>query len=160
MCWTKYKLANCTGSPARPPYQKVETWLQDRAWNQPSRYWLLKIIWKVILDFFAKMQCMRLCICSDNLFEESYEDSLWRKIAQMQNMQLWICSDSVFEESFETIWRQIAQMQCMRLWLYMRLKIAKMQWMQYPGEPALQVLKGADLKHLRPHIETLGGQVL
>ena len=27
------------------------------------------------------------------------------------------------------------------------------------GEPSLQCLKGADLKHLRPHIESLGGKV-
>ena len=28
------------------------------------------------------------------------------------------------------------------------------------GEPALQSLRGTDLKHLRPHIESLGGKVL
>ena len=30
----------------------------------------------------------------------------------------------------------------------------------FTGEPALQVLKGADWKQLRPHIETLGGKVM
>ena len=29
----------------------------------------------------------------------------------------------------------------------------------YLGEPALQVLNGADVKKLRPHIESLGGKV-
>ena len=75
MCWTKYKLANCTGSPARPPYQKVETWLQDRAWNQPSRYWLLKIIWKLILE---EQNCKNAMYATLHLFRQSIWGIKWR----------------------------------------------------------------------------------
>ena len=48
------------------------------------------------------MQPMRVCICTGRQFEETYENSLWRKIIQMQPMQLRICSGRHFEETFGT----------------------------------------------------------
>ena len=44
-------------------------------------------IWKSI-----QMQPMRLCICTGRQFEDTFEDSLWRKSGQMQPMPLCICS--------------------------------------------------------------------
>ena len=63
------------------------------------------------------MQSMRLCICSSKQFEETSENSLWRKNIQMQPMRLCIHSGSPFEDAFEnTLWRKTIQMHPM--WLF------------------------------------------
>ena len=47
------------------------------------------------------MQPMRLYICSETEFEDSYGNSLWRKSIQMPPMCLCIGSEREFEGTFE-----------------------------------------------------------
>ena len=155
-CWTKEKLANCTGSPARPPYQKVETWLQDRAWNQPSRYWLLKIIWKLILE---EQNCKNAMYATLHLFRQSIWGIKWRLTLEKKCTNAKYATLNLFRQCiWGIIWNHLEKNRTNAMHATLTLWDCKSQ--KCPGEPALQMLKGAALKHLRPHIETLGGQVL
>ena len=64
------------------------------------------------------MQPIRLCIFSGRRFEETFENTQWRKVKQMQSMRLCIFSGKQFEATFEnTQWRKVKQMQPMRLYI-------------------------------------------
>ena len=57
------------------------------------------------------MQPVRLCILSCERFEETFENTHWRKTKQMQQMQFCILSGKLFEEAFEnTQWGKAKQM--------------------------------------------------
>ena len=61
---------------------------------------------------------MRLCNCSCTPFEDTFENSLRRKITQMQPMQLCNCLCKQFEETFENpLWRKGIQVQPVRLFI-------------------------------------------
>ena len=63
-----------------------------------------------------QMQPVWLCILWPKQFEDSFENPQWRKIKQMQPMWLCIFTGRRFEETFEnTQWRKAKQMQ--PLWL-------------------------------------------
>ena len=62
------------------------------------------------------MQPMRLCILLCNRFEETFENTQWRKVKQMQPVSLCILWCRQFEETFENPqWRKVKQMQPMHL---------------------------------------------
>ena len=43
---------------------------------------------------------MSLCMCPSRQFDETYQNSFWRKVVQMQPLWLCVCSGSQFEETF------------------------------------------------------------
>ena len=49
---------------------------------------------------------MRLRICSGGQFEETFENSLWKRILQMQTMWLCVCQGSRFEDTLENLLRR------------------------------------------------------
>ena len=56
------------------------------------------------------MQAMPLCILSGRQFEDTFENSQWRKAKQMQPVQICFLNFKQFEETFEkTQWRKIDQ---------------------------------------------------
>ena len=58
---------------------------------------------------------MRLCLFSGRRFEETFDNSQWRKVKQMQQMRLCLFSGRRFEETFENSQRRkVKQMQ--RMW--------------------------------------------
>ena len=60
------------------------------------------------------MQPIRLCMHSGRQFEDTFENTQWRKDKQMQPMRLCIHSGKRFEDTFENAqWRKAKQMQPM-----------------------------------------------
>ena len=65
------------------------------------------------------MQPMWLCIFSGRQFEETFENTQWRKVKQMQPMWLYIFSGRQFEDTFESAQRRkVKQMQPMWLCIH------------------------------------------
>ena len=63
-----------------------------------------------------QMQPMWLCVFSGRRFKETFEDAQWRKAKQMQSMWLCLFSGKPFEYTFENAhWRKAKQVQTM--WL-------------------------------------------
>ena len=74
------------------------------------------VIWKPAVGKIKKMQPMRLCILLCKRFEETFENTQWRKVKQMQPVSLCILWCRQFEETFENPqWRKVKQMQPMQL---------------------------------------------
>ena len=69
---------------------------------------------------------MWLCICWGTQFEETFENSLWRKAVQMQPMRLRVCPCRRFEKTLESsLWRKTAQMKPMWLCVSLGTRLKK-----------------------------------
>ena len=65
------------------------------------------------------MQPVWLCILSGKQFEDTFEETQWRKVKQMQPVWLCILWSKFIAETFENPqWRKVEQMQPMRLCLF------------------------------------------